>query len=179
VRRDQSRLGVGRQLLGMVSRHRHLVNETDFPVRSSRRRAGELDVVGFQQHCAELRELGLQILQRIIQGSAAYAVPRLPNVPMPYCTTAVSPCTTMTSSISTPSSSARSERTWSPGLPVRRGAGQDSNLPGRSIFTVALSQPPAQSRRGPMAQISPYVLTPIPISFPAARAAACSFRRPV
>src|SRR5690242_352279 len=85
------------------------------------------------------------------------AVPRLPNVPMPYCTTAVSPCTTSTSSIPQPSSSATiCAKVVSSPCPCGDAPVITVTLPVGSLLTVALSQPPAGSAAdGPIAQISP------------------------
>src|SRR6185437_8716354 len=100
------------------------------------------------------------------------ASPRLPNVPIPYCTIAVSPWITVTSFTLTPSSSAAicAKEVSSPCLcgeaPVRI-----VTLPVGSTRTVALSQPPAGiADDGPNAQISTYVDTPIPTSRPSLRA---------
>src|SRR5271154_2624458 len=85
------------------------------------------------------------------------AVERLPKVPIPYCTSEVSPCDTRMLSISTPSSSAviwakvvSSPCPWGE-VPVKT-----VTVPDGSIFTVALSHPPAGvAGEGPKAEISP------------------------
>src|SRR5579863_7681832 len=85
------------------------------------------------------------------------AVERLPQVPMPYCTSDVSPWETRTSSISTPSSSpAICAKVVSSPCPCGEIPVSTVTLPDGSIFTVALSQPPAGvAGDGPNAQISP------------------------
>ena len=85
------------------------------------------------------------------------AVPRLPKVPMPYCTMAVSPWSTMTSSMPTPSSSAAIwAKVVSSPCPWGEAPVMTVTLPVGSILTVALSQPPAGvAGDGPKAQISP------------------------
>src|SRR5437763_112405 len=63
---------------------------------------------------------------------------------MPYCTMAVSPCSTMMSSIGTPSSSAAiCAKVVSSPCPCGDAPVMTVTLPVGSIFTVALSQPAA------------------------------------
>src|SRR5262249_56608621 len=94
----------------------------------------------------------------VAQASAAppTAMPRLPKVPMPYCTTEVSPWTTNTSSIETPSMSAT---IWANDVSSPWPCGEmpvsTVTLPVGSTRTVALSHPPDGSAiEGPIAQIS-------------------------
>ncbi len=106
------------------------------------------------------------------------AVARLPNVPMPYWTTPVSPWITVTSLILTPNSSATiCANEVSCPCPWGDAPVKTVTFPVGSIRTVALSQPPAGiACDGPSAQISTYVERPIPISRPSARAFFCSSR---
>src|SRR5579864_7740127 len=85
------------------------------------------------------------------------AVERLPKVPMPYCTSDVSPCDTRTSSIPTPNSSPTIwAKVVSSPCPCGEIPVSTVTLPDGSILTVALSQPPAGvAGEGPNAQISP------------------------
>ena len=83
-------------------------------------------------------------------------MPRLPKVPMPLGTTAVSPCSTATSSMGTPSSSETiCAKVVSSPWPWGDTPVSTVVLPVKSRRTVPLSQPPAGSAaEGPMAQIS-------------------------
>ena len=67
VRRHQARLGIGRQLHGAIGR------AGDFGQRhrlaglvADAHAAGESDVVRFEQHLAELLDLGFEILQGVV-----------------------------------------------------------------------------------------------------------------
>ena len=79
------------------------------------------------------------------------AVPRLPNVPMPYCTIAVSPCSTRTSSMPHAQFVGGDLREGGLlALPVRRGAGQHRDLAGRlDLHRGAFPSARRRRRRGP------------------------------
>ena len=104
------------------------------------------------------------------------ACERLPNVPMPCFTTAVSPWWIVTCSSGTPNWSA-SICAKVVSLPCPCGETPVVALirPSRSTVTCACSQPPGGNEEdGPRPQLSTYIDNPSPTSLPSARAASRS-----